>query len=164
MPLSKTGYILFKYSPNKSKINGFFDEDDGNIYINESLSTLQKELVLVHETEHKKCYLNKCFCWKSKTDFWCEYHAFKAEFDFVLNKNLKKYWNIYFSIVIKDLNKFVKDSNNIHTWKEHYKALRKVCKLCNFIKFAKKYGYWKKINGLCNSGDKTNEMFRAIHN
>ena len=148
MALSKTKYISFKYAPNKTKINGFFEEDSGNIYINKSLGTRQKELVFVHEMKHKKCCLDKCFCWESGTDFWSEYHAFKAEFDFVLNKNLKKYWVTYFNILIKDLNKFVENASNLRTWKYHRKALTKVCRLCDFIRFAKKYGYWNEIDSL----------------
>jgi len=141
--MDRGDYILFRYKPNKSKVNGIFDEDDGNIYINEDLDEITQELIYAHESQHKKCFNSKCKCWKKL--FWCEYHAFRNEFKFVLEKDDSKYWDKYFTITTNDLNKFKNNVNNITGWKEHFKALKKVCNLKDFKKFAKEYKYWKQI-------------------
>lgn len=135
-------YILFTYRPNKTKINGFFDEEDGNIYINSDLCKIAKEIVLAHEIRHRRCFKNKCKCWGKL--YWAEYHAFRAEFEFVLSKNKKSYWKTYFDGVISDLRKF--QDKSVTGWREHFKALSKVCRLKKFIEQANKYKYLKKIN------------------
>lgn len=141
--MDRKDYILFRYRPNKSKISGIFDEDDRLIYINEDLDKITQELVYIHENQHKKCFVNKCKCWKKL--FWCEYHAFKAELKFLLEKDNSKYWHKYFVITIKSLIKFKDNANNIKGWKEHFKALKKVCNLKDFRWAAKKYKYWNRI-------------------
>ena len=138
-------YILFRYNPNPSNIYGFFDEEDNNIYINANLGKLDREFVFVHESQHKDCFHNKCKCWG--TIFWCEYHAFRAEFNFVLKLNKQKYWRGFFKVSIKALIKF-KTHPEIGGWTEHYKALRKVMNLTECVKYARKYGYWKQIEDI----------------
>ena len=123
-------YILFRYRPNKSNIFGFFDEDDGQIYINEDLGKTHREFVYVHESQHRTCYKVGCKCWNKKTEFLCEYHAFRAEFRFALNKNSRRYWTAYFKGVIMELDKF--RSNKVRSWRAHFKALSKVCRFKQF--------------------------------
>jgi len=136
-------YILVTYKPDKTKVSGFFDEDDENIYINSNLNKLTKELVFVHESQHKVCFKNKCKCQKNL--FWCEYHAFRSEIDFIIDKNIKKYWVGYFNNVIYELKKF---KDNDTTYKSHFKSLAKVCRLKRFKKYAIKYKYLKRINSI----------------
>lgn len=138
-------YILFVYKPNPSGINGFFDEEDNNIYINGKKSKLERDLIFVHENQHKECFNTKCKCWR--TVFWSEYHAFRAELHFVLKVNKRKYWHEFFRVAIRSLIKHMKHLE-IQGWLEHYKALRKVLKLNECVKYAKEYGYWKQIKGL----------------
>ena len=138
-------YILFVYKPNPSNITGFFDEEDNNIYINEKKGRLERELIFVHENQHKKCFNTKCKCWGIV--FWCEYHAFRAELNFVLKVNKRKYWREFFRVSISSLIKYTVHLE-IGGWPEHYKALRKVLKLSECVTYAKKYGYWKQIAGL----------------
>ena len=140
--MCKVEYILFTYEPNKSNIFGIFDEDDGNIYINSKLNKTERELVYIHEVQHRDCFNNKCKCWKKL--FWCEYHAFKAELDFVFKLNKYRYWHCFFKIAIKELIKF-KTHPEIDGWAEHYKAKRKVMKLNKCVEYAKKYKYWEQI-------------------
>ena len=138
--------------PNKLGINGFFDEDGGNIYINGNLGKIEREIVYVHESQHRTCCLNKCKCWKYKSVYWCEYHAFRAEFNFVLKKNIPGYWKGYFDITIKDLIKFSRNGKKIKSWKEHFQALSKVCRFKDFQKFAKKHRYIKRIDKILKEG------------
>ena len=140
-------YILYRYYPNKSHVDGFFDEDDGNIYISKKLGKIAREIVFAHESQHRDCYNNKCKCWGRGTDYWCEYHAFRAEFRFVLRKNSKRYWKAYFEGVIRDLTKF-KDTS-IRSWGAHFQALCKVCRFKAFQEAARRYGFQKSIEGLC---------------
>lgn len=148
----ETNYILFTFRPNKLGINGFFEGDDGYVYINKDLDKISRELVYAHESQHRACFLNKCKCWKPKSDFLCEYHAFRAEFNFVLKKNTPKNWKHYFNFTIKDLIKFSKNGKNIKNWKEHFQALAKVCRLKDFQRFAKKYRYKKRIDKILEKG------------
>jgi len=134
--------ILFSFKPNKSKISGFFDEDDGQIYIDKKLGKIKKEIVYQHENQHRKCFNSDCKCYKKDTDFLCEYHAMRAEFNFIA-KNGVLVQKIYFKLVIKSLNKYL-----IESWKAHYQALRKVCKLKKFRFLAKKLGFWREIEKL----------------
>jgi hypothetical protein len=148
--MRKKDYIVFRYRPNKSKVNGFFDEDDKNIYINEDLNMVHRELVYIHENQHRDCFIHKCKCW-NRSIFLCEYHAFRAELKFLLEKDNSKYWKTYFVITIKSLIKFGTNINNIWGWEEHFKALRKVCNLKDFKKVASKYGYWLLIKSIVNN-------------
>jgi len=52
------------------------------------------------------------------------------------------------TITITDLIKFKENVNNIAGWREHFKALRKVCNFKDFKKFAKKYKYWGQIKSI----------------
>lgn len=139
--------ILFRYRPNLTEINGFFDQDDGHIYIRKGLGKIDKEIVYQHEMQHKICSDNKCFCWEQKSDFWSEYHSFRAELDFALRSN-KIVKRIYLTGVIDDLIKYKKQGKKIKSQKEHYFALRRVCKLNRFKKLAKEYKYWNRIKKL----------------
>lgn len=141
-------YILFTFEPNKSKIEGLFDEDDGNIYIDKKLSSIGKQLVFAHESQHRTCFYSKCECWDKESLFWCEYHAFLAELIFVVKQNSKKYWDYYFKGFIKELIKF--NNPDIIGWLPHFKAMRKVSKIKVFQNNAKKYGYLETINKTLN--------------
>lgn len=143
--MRKKDYILFVYSPNKSNVFGFYDEDDNNIYINAKLNKMERELVYIHELQHKNCFKSKCKCWG--ITFWCEYHAFRTELNFALTLNKRKYWHGFFKVAIKELIKF-KTHSEIVGWAEHYKAKRKVMKLNECVKYAKKYKYWERIECL----------------
>lgn len=144
--MNRSDYILFRYRPNKSQVNGFFDPADGNIYINEDLDKLHQELVYIHENQHRECFVSKCKCFKNT--FWCEYHAFRAELKVLLEKKDGKYWCKYFDITVKSLIKFKTNTKNVEGWAEHFKALRKVCNLKDFRKVAIKYRYWIQIKKL----------------
>ena len=139
----KNDYILFKYSPNKSKIEGMFDEEDGNIYVDADLPDCGRKLVYAHESQHRTCFYNKCTCYKSGSLFRIEYHAFLAELIFVVKENKDGLWKYYFKGIQKELIKF--NNPSIEGWIAHFKALRKVCKLKVFIQNAKKYRCWKTI-------------------
>jgi hypothetical protein len=139
-------YILFKYRPNKSRIHGIFDEDDGNIYINEDLPKMGRELVYAHECQHRTCFYSNCSCYKKNSIFYVEYHAFLAELIFILKINSVQYWKYYLMGVIEELNKF--NNPDINGWLDHFRALRKVCKLKAFKEKAKKFNCWKKISKL----------------
>lgn len=140
-------YILFRYYPNKSRVKGFFDDDDGQIYINKTLNKHDRAIVFAHESQHRECFITKCWCWKQKTVFWCEYHAFKAEFAFVSGMDNHRYWHTYFKAVISGLTKY-KEAENIGTWMDHFRALRKVCRFKAFQEAADRYGYQERVNEL----------------
>jgi len=139
--------IIFSFKPNKSEVSAFFDADDGEIYIDKKLGKINREIVYQHENQHRKCFKSKCKCWKKKTEFLCEYHAMRAEFNFVA-KNGLLVQKMYFKITIDALNKYLKNMNKIKSWKAHYQALRKVCKLKQFRFLAQKLGFWKDIERL----------------
>ncbi|MHA1275391.1 MAG: hypothetical protein ACTSQS_18460 [Promethearchaeota archaeon] len=139
--------VMFNYFPNKLDIGGFFDEDSGNIYINKKLRKIRREIVFQHEKQHKKCFNSRCSCWSKGTEFWCEYHAMKAEFEFSM-KNEKLVQKLYFKAVILSLKRYLRDMNKVKSWKAHYQALRKVCKLKKFKQLAKKSGFWGEIKKL----------------
>lgn len=138
-------YILFVYSPNKSNIFGFFDEEDDNIYVNAKLNRIERKLVFIHESQHRNCFNKKCKCWG--TTFWCEYHAFRRELNFVLKLNKRRYWHVFFKIAIKELIKY-KTHPEIAGWTEHFNAKRKTMKLNECVKYAKKYKYWEQIESI----------------
>jgi hypothetical protein len=139
--------ILFKYKPNKSKIDGFFDRTDGHIYIQKSLDKYTKEITYQHEKQHKKCFKTKCFCWTQESDFWGEYHAFKAELIYALNG--EKIVQIkYLQGVIDDLKKFRELGETNKSSKEHYVALKRICKLKIFKLLAQARGFWSELKEL----------------
>jgi len=142
-------WIEFSYHPNKSKVDGFFDEEDGQIYIRKNQGRITKEIIFAHESQHKDCCENSCFCWVMVNLFWCEYHAFRAELYYVLDQNKSRIWNLYFQGVIKDLTKYYSLIDAVEGQIQHFKALRKVCKMKLFREFAKQYGYYTKIYKLC---------------
>lgn len=135
-------------------MNGYYDPDDNNhpVYINKDLDSKSKEVVYAHENQHRKCHLGKCFCWDCGTEFWCEYHAFRAEFKFALSKNTDKWWKLYFDGVIEDLKKFKRPKKGMATWPDHFKALVKVCHMKEFGAYANGYGYYTRIMDIIDRG------------
>lgn len=142
--------VRFIFKPNKSKVDAFFDRDDGLIYIHKNFGKILTEITYAHEVQHKKCLANKCFCWEQDSDYWSEYHAFKAMFYFVVSKHSKRYWRIFFDAVISDLIKYNNNEYRVKSYKEHFNALKKVCKLKLFIEYAKQYNYWNDIKRIIN--------------
>jgi len=140
-------YILFTFEPHYPKVKGFFDSDWNRVYINKKLGKIKREIVYAHESQHQKCFQSKCKCYDLNSDFLSEYHAFRAEFRFLQEKDNVRYWRIYFAGVIDDLTRYV-----TLPWKAHFKALSKVCRLEDFKKFAKEFDYWKKIERILKKG------------
>lgn len=137
-------YIEFTFDPNPVEIDGWFDEDDGRVYIRADLDFTIQQLIYAHEDQHRKCFNSKCKCWKKKSDFLAEYHAFKAEFKCARLKDT--IWKQYFANVIRELRKYRRH------WKEHgrehFQALAKLCRTKKFREYAKKYGWLQKISCL----------------
>ncbi len=129
--------VLFEFFPNELCCYGFFDETWDTIFIDSRLSKSGRELVYHHEKQHKTCCNLKCFCWSQNTDFWTEYHAFKAELDFALSSGIR-IRKIYLKDTYEYLNLLKKGKQNKDR-KAHYLALKRVCKLKRFIKLAKEF-------------------------
>ncbi len=129
--------VYFRHTPDRSKIGGYFDEDDGHIYINGRASKVRQSLIIAHESQHKKCFDTKCKCWNSRNVYWCEYHAFRAELKYVAKKDKVRLWQAYFRSVINDLRKFQSKET---AYPQHFQALVKVCRLRLFGLYAQKYG------------------------
>jgi len=144
-------YIEFTLDPNPVEIDGWFDEDDGRIYIRAGLDRFVKLLIYAHENQHKKCFDSKCKCWKEKSDLLCEYHAFRAEFRFMCEgRFVCQVWKQYFANVQRELRKYRRLMKT--TWKkggrEHFQALKRLCKTKKFQEYAKYAGWLQKISCL----------------
>ena len=137
--------ILFTFEPNRSKIHGFYDLEDGEIYVNKRLSKTAQALTVVHEQQHIKCRKSKCHCWPDERLYWCEYHAFRAVLDYVIGCNSRRIWKAYFDGVVDDLTKYYDKRRAVRGYGQHYLALAKVCRLKRFREYAKQYGYDKEI-------------------
>lgn len=135
--------ILFKYYPNKLKTAGWWEEDAKDyIFVNKRLSRITRKIILAHEEQHRKCYFNKCKC--SKNDYLSEYHAYKAEFQYILDINKHKYWKAYFKNALDCLDRYITDKS-IPSHKWHLSAFKKFSKTKQFRKWAEKYGYLKAV-------------------
>jgi hypothetical protein len=154
--VGKHKYILFQYYPiGAVKLDGFYDDQDvnHNVYISKSLKGMDREIAFAHENEHRECHIQECFCWSSGTEFWSEYHAFKAEFDFVVEQNKDKWWKVYFEYVIRNLKKYKRVGRGaMSTWPDHFRALSKVCRLNEFGEYARGYGYYDRIMAIVERG------------
>ena len=134
--------IFITYARNPSKIAGYYDPDDGNIYIRTGLSKYRQLLIYVHERQHKKCHDEKCSCW-SRGTFHSEYHAYRAELDYVIERESPRLWKLYFRNVMADI---IKQSSDLKLWGGHRRAILKVCRLKRFQEHAKEHGVLHKIN------------------
>lgn len=144
--------IEFQYDPNPSGIKGFYDEDvPGYIYIREDLSFITRNIVITHESQHARCHETKCSCFDLPSDFLREYHAFRAEFNYMYSKRrIWMCWNVYLKNILADLKRY--RGNKV--WLGHYKALAKVCRLKQFKEYAEGYESFKKIMKLVSGGQK----------
>ena len=134
--------ILFRYNPNPSKVFGFFDENDGKIYINETFGIMEREVVYLHELSHRECFEKGCWCWKRKSDYWVEYHGFRGEFYKVQSNGDKRLKKAY----LKQLGNTIKKAKrNPKVWGCHFAALRRLAKMKSFRKFVNR----KIKRGLC---------------
>jgi len=138
-------YISFRYHPNKTETEGFFDRDDKRIYIRSSLSKCRKELIYIHEGQHKKCFESNCFCWEQESDFWGEYHAFRAELKFAIVSEYEIIRRIYLSNIEPELERYKRLGETIISQRQHYLALSRLCKTAKFQQLAKEYGYWQQV-------------------
>ena len=124
--------ILFSYHPNPSRVVGFFDNMDGKIYIDETLGLIGREVAYLHELSHRECFEKNCWCWKKKTDYWVEYHAFREEFYKVQALGDKRIKRIY----LKQLNDVINSAKkNLPVWHSHIEALRRLIKMKSFQKY-----------------------------
>ncbi len=98
--------VYFRHTPDRSKLGGYFDEDDGHIYINVQASKVRQSLIIAHEAQHKKCFDSKCKCWKGENIYWCEYHVFRAELEYVIENDTVRLWQAYFRSEINNLRKY----------------------------------------------------------
>lgn len=135
--------IDFYYDPNPSGVKGFYDEDvPGYIYVRESIRGLARDLVIVHETQHARCHEINCDCFDLPADFLREYHAFKAEFDYMCaGRFTRSVWRVYATTVYTNLKRYKKKK----VWNGHFKALAKVCRLKLFKEYAERFRSYKQI-------------------
>jgi len=117
--------VLVTYHPNRTNVAGYFDEEDGLIYLDAKRSRLVRETVYFHEITHKECFQAKCKCWNKKTSFLCEYHAFRGALQCVRATGSRKLQRCYLREVQKALKKYKAD---LKIWDSHLKALRKIMK------------------------------------
>jgi len=126
--------ILFVYNPNPSKVFGFFDEDDGKIYVSSRLGLLARECVYLHEKSHKECFDGGCKCWSKGTDYWCEYHAMRGELQKVRAIGCVRLKRAYLKHA-KDA--LVKYNAQPEVYGAHLAALRKLMRTKAFRDFVK---------------------------
>jgi len=86
----------------------WYDSEDDCIYLSDKLTQVEREIVYAHEDQHRKCYHEKCFCWGMDSDFWKEYHAMKAEFEFALEKG-GRYLKAYRKLFVDCLKRYKKN-------------------------------------------------------
>lgn len=135
--------IFVTFSRNPARIGGWYDPDDGNIYIRTGLSKVRQLLIYVHERQHKKCNDDACSCLFRGGTIEQEYHAYRAELDYTILRDHCPLWNAYFRCVMADL---VKQSSNLKIWEEHRKALLRVIRLARFKAHAKTFDVFRGIN------------------
>jgi len=133
--------IFVTYSRNPSHIGGYYDVDDGHIYIRKNVPEYRKLFVYVHERQHKKCHDEGCVCW-DKATFYSEYHAYRAELDYASLRDSPRLWKLYFRSTMNDL---VKQATNLKLWGAHRKAILKVIRLKRFRKYATIHGCYTNI-------------------
>ena len=128
--------IEFTYNPNPTGVLAFFDATDKNIYVNSCLGFDAREIVIAHEEQHKRCFESKCKCWTDNV-FLCEYHAMKACFEYVCTRSELRF--LYLRMTRNDLERYYKLwKKGIGDMREHYLALRKLCKTKAFWEFAER--------------------------
>lgn len=110
------------------------------MHINKNADLWEQYNIEIHEGQHFKCQNEKCFCWPMKTDFWAEYHAFKAGFTELLD--LLSITKILI-FVNKYINKIYKNK-----WSAHLKALRKVLRLKRFREAARSNFELRRYNSI----------------
>lgn len=88
------------------------------------LPKIMKRATVVHELQHQACCRSHCFCWKRKNDFWSEYHATKAEYEYICNNLTKRNTGFVLKSTANTLLLYKKDGD----W-EHFKAMKKVLKI-----------------------------------
>lgn len=144
--------IEFEYDPNPARIQGFYDEDvPGYIYINRYLTTFGREIVIAHETQHARCCEEKCSCFDLYADVLREYHAFRAEFEYmVTGRHTTNAWRMYYRIVRDALKRY----QGRKIWEGHFKALAKVCRLKLFKEYSRGCKPYKQIMKLVSEGAK----------
>ena len=124
--------VLFTYNPDRNDAIGSFDENNEKIYINARLTKLEREIVYFHEITHKECFEAKCICWKKKSGYLCEYHAFRGTLRRVVdarNHLRSRFWQKLRKCYLREVEKALrKYSGDLTVWKTHLKALRKLMK------------------------------------
>ena len=121
-------YVLFTFEPNPAEIEGWFDWQDGYIYINKRLCKLDKILTYVHENQHRECFNKKCKC--TGNTYLEEYHAFNAELDYAINNPyIRKRF-------IKGLKDILDKAKRIpEVYESHGKVVRKLMKTKKFKEY-----------------------------
>ena len=115
--------VIIKFMPNKGEAGGFYDEENGRIYLNARLPLLEREVVYYHELTHKEHCQSKCFCWKS--DYWCECHAMRGELQRVIARKSKRLSRAYYQNERRAIKKYNADPK---VWKVHIKAFNRLRK------------------------------------
>jgi hypothetical protein len=129
--------MWYQYKKDKacSVVGGFYEENDGTIFLAHGLTEIQKELVYIHELEHRKCHQSGCRCWDLDDDcYLAEYHAWLGEFRAVKNRDNAKLTNAYFRSVRFAIRKMQK---NPKIWAGNIKAVRRLLRLKEFKDFYK---------------------------
>ena len=124
----KKDSVLFTMEPSKGSPYGWYDEANNTIYINKHLSEIDREIVYFHERQHRKCKKEVCTCYSKPTDFWCEYHAMKVEFEDCV-KSGPKFIARYKVLFRESLEVYKSD---LKVWGAHYRASMKLLSLKKF--------------------------------
>ncbi len=114
--------------------------EDKIIYIDKNCSLIDQYALIIHEGQHLKCLIDKCFCWNRKSDFFTEYHATKSEF-------IELFDLISIIKILIIANRYAKKYYK-NKWIAHLKALRKVLKFKRFKDAAKTNFELRRYNSL----------------
>lgn len=119
---------------------GWFTPGDPHVYIDMRLSPFGRELVYIHEDQHRQCSDEKCFCHGRYSHYWSEYHAFRAELQQVLAQGDAGFTHYYLRRVFELLRKRWNDPR----CRTHIRALSRVVKSEAFRSCARKHGFGSK--------------------
>ena len=118
--------ILFEFNKPVNQAVGWY-EDGNDIFISKLLPKIAREVIYLHERQHRKCKKEGCFCCSQSSDFWCEYHAMKAEFEDCLKAGPAVFAE-YRRQFVAALKKYKSDKK----WESHLMATRKLMGLKKF--------------------------------
>lgn len=102
---------------------GFYDDADNTIYISKGLTKAEAECVYFHEWQHRKCYLEGCFCYNQLSNYWAERHAYLYELKTVIARGSRSLTKAYFRGIASCLIKF---EEHPKVWADNSRALKQV--------------------------------------